>query len=352
VAVENRFILWTAIRRSPLLGFQLRRKAKTRMNTAKHQSEFDLKILQHFPPTQKCLIGVSGGRDSVVLLHQLVHRGYYRLVVCHLNHGLRGRQSTADARFVEKLAQENELLFELGSANVAALARKNKISIETAGREARYGFFAEVARRRKCHTLFLGHHADDLVETFLINLFRGSGTTGLASMREIASRKIGRVPLKIVRPLLGIWRNEIDKYVRDSGVRFREDATNKSLLHLRNRVRRRIIPFLEKEFGRPIRKSIWRAASIAAEEDGFFEELLPRNLSRKTQLNLEPLRGMPLAIQRRLVHDWLSSGQIPNVSFDLVERIRALLDLSNRVAKTNLPGHLHVRRRGGKLFME
>ena len=236
--------------------------------------------------------------------------------------------------------------------NVPALARKEKISIETAGREARYRFFAGVARSRRCHTIFLGHHADDLVETFLINLFRGTGVTGLAGMREIAVRSVNKVELKIVRPLLVVWRDEIDEYVRIHQLRFREDTTNQSLVPLRNRVRRRIIPFLEKEFGRAIRKSIWRAARIAAEEDGFFDELLPRNLSRTTQLRLRPLRAMPLPVQRRLLHQWLNAGEIPNVSFDLVERIRALLDLSNRVAKTNLPGGVHARRQSGKLFIE
>ena len=226
------------------------------------------------------------------------------------------------------------------------------MSIETAGREARYRFFADVARRRRCRTIFLGHHADDLVETFLINLFRGTGTTGLAGMREIVARHIGRVELKVVRPLLGVWREEIDQYVRAHRIKFREDATNKSLIPLRNRVRRQIIPFLETQFGRPIRKSVWRAASIAAEEEGFFEELLPPDLTRSTQLEVEPLRAMPAAVQRRMVHEWLRAGDISNVSFDLVERVRALLDLSNRVAKTNLPGRLYARRRAGKIFVE
>src|SRR5205809_4017252 len=125
-------------------------------------SSFDLKILRQFPPNKKYLIGVSGGRDSVVLLHQLVDRGYRRLRVCHLDHRLRGKQSQTDARFVAKLAQEYSLDFELGSINVRALAAKKKMSIETAGREARYRFFADIARRRRCRTIFLGHHADDL----------------------------------------------------------------------------------------------------------------------------------------------------------------------------------------------
>jgi tRNA(Ile)-lysidine synthase len=317
----------------------------------KPHSNFDLKILRQFPPNKKYLIGVSGGRDSVALLHQLVEGGYRRLVVCHLDHKLRGAQSRADARFVERLASEFVLPIELRSVDVGALAKKTKTSLETAGRNARYQFFAEVARRLRCRTVFLGHHADDLVETFLINLFRGTGPTGLTGMREISIRQVDRTRLEIVRPLLSVWRNEIDDYVTTQKIRFREDVTNESLVPLRNRVRRKIIPFLEKQFGRPIRKSIWRAASIASEEESFFEELLP-NLARSTELAVKPLREMPLAVQRRMLHEWLDAGNIPGVNYDLVERVRGLLDLSNQVAKTNLPGRLHVRRRSGKLFAE
>ena len=314
--------------------------------------DFELKILRQFPPNKTYLIGVSGGRDSVALLHQLVERGYRRLVVCHLDHKLRGAQSRADAQFVERLANEFDLPMELSSADVRVLAKKTKMSIETAGRNARYQFFAEVARRLRCRTIFLGHHADDLVETFLINLFRGTGTTGLAGMREVSIRQVDRIRLEIVRPLLSVWRNEIDDYVTTQKIRFREDVTNESLVPLRNRVRRKIIPFLEKQFDRPIRKSIWRAASIASEEEGFFGELLPSNLARSTELAVKPLREMPLAVQRRMLREWLDAGNISGVNYDLVERIRGLLDLSNQVAKTNLPGRLHARRRSGKLFME
>src|SRR5213076_3515703 len=162
-----------------------------------------------------------------------------------------GRMSDADARFVHRLVErfnrefvgqalrlpggragkrsarptkvDARIDFELGTANVRALAAKKKISIETAAREARYKFFTETARRRKCKTIFLGHHADDLVETFLINLFRGSGTTGLGAMREISKRRVDDVDLTIVRPFLSVWRSEIDEYIREYRLRFRED---------------------------------------------------------------------------------------------------------------------------------
>ena len=306
------------------------------------------KLLRDFPVTQRHLIGVSGGRDSVALLHSLVDLGYKKLIVCHLNHQLRGRASNADANFVEKLATNYDVDLALGSTNVRKLAKK--MSTETAGRAARYSFFAKVAKQKKCHTIFLGHHADDLVETFLLNLFRGAGTTGLSAMRATSTRQIEDVDLTIVRPLLGVWRSAIDKYVRAHRLRFREDASNKNLAPLRNRVRRRIIPFLEKTLGRNIRKNIWRTAMIASEEEHFFETLLPEK--KLSALAVKPLREMSTTVQRRMLHKWLRDAEVTDVGFDLVERVRDLLDVANRVAKTNLPQDRHVRRRAGQISIE
>src|SRR5438477_6185544 len=116
--------------------------------------------LRKFPPRCHYLIAVSGGRDSVSLLHWLVQLGYRKLIVCHLNHQLRGQSSRADARFVEKVAAEYQADFEIGLANVQALAKKQRISIETAAREARYAFFAETARRSEEHTSELQSHVN------------------------------------------------------------------------------------------------------------------------------------------------------------------------------------------------
>jgi tRNA(Ile)-lysidine synthase len=310
------------------------------------------RILREFPPSLRYLIAVSGGRDSVALLHALVDLGYKKLVICHLDHQLRGKSSDADARFVEKLAAKYDVDVVLGSTKVSALAAKKKLSIETAARTARYEFFAQVAKRKRCRTIFLAHHADDLVETFLINLFRGAGTAGLSSMREVSTRRIDHVDLRIVRPLLGNWRDEIDKYVRAHRLKFREDASNKNLAPLRNRIRHRVIPYLEKTLGRNIRQNIWRTATIAAEEENFFETLLPEELSDLPALAVEPLRKMSTAVQRRMLHKWLRSSKVADVGFDLVERVRSLLDLTSRVAKINLPKDRHVRRRAKKIFIE
>ena len=308
--------------------------------------------LRALSPGARYLIGVSGGRDSVALLHWLVECGYSKLIVCHLNHRLRGRSSRADAIFVQKLAAKYDVALALAAIDVRALAVRTKQSIEAAARDARYKFFARVAKRRRCRTIFLGHHADDLVETFLINLFRGAGPGGLSAMRGVSIRKIDNVKLRIVRPLLGVSREQIDDYVRKRRLKFREDASNKNLGPLRNRIRHRIIPEIEKQLGRNVRGTIWRAATVAAEEENFFEALLPDKLSKLTALAVKPLRAMPIAVQRRMLHEWLRARDVPDLSFDLVERVRALLDLSNRAAKTNLPQDRHVRRRAGQIFIE
>ena len=330
-----------------------------------------------FPPDGRYLIGVSGGRDSVALLQWLISLGYERLIVCHLNHRLRGRSSDADAQFVKRLAERynqeivgpalrlpssrvgkrsarpttaGRIEFELGSANIRALGKKQKMSIETAAREARYAFFAKTARRRDCRTIFVAHHADDLVETFLINLFRGAGGAGLAAMREISTRRIGGVDLTIVRPFLCIWRTEIDDYVCVHGLMFREDASNKNLTPLRNRIRHRIIPYLEKTLGRNIRQNIWRTAVIAADEEKWIESDLPD--SKHADFSVGKLRALPVALQRRALLKWLRAQNVSNVGFDAIERVRSLADRDARVAKVNLSENRHARRRAGKIFIE
>ena len=337
----------------------------------------DSRVTRDFPPDARYLIGVSGGRDSVALLHWLISLGYKDLIVCHLNHRLRWRSSDADAQLVKRLVERykqtivgqalrpqgprtgkrsarptttGDIEFELGSANVRALAKKQKMSIETAARDARYAFFAETARRRNCGTIFVAHHAEDLVETFLINLFRGAGSAGLAAMREISTRRIDGVDLTIVRPFLCVWRKEIDDYIGEHRLRFREDATNKNLTPLRNRIRHRIIPYLEKTLGRNIRQNVWRTAMIAADEEKWIESELPE--SKHADFAVGKLRALPIALQRRALLKWLRTQNVADVGFDAIERVRSLTDRNTRVAKVNLPENRHARRRAGKIFIE
>ena len=318
----------------------------------KTQLSIDPKIVASFPPNRCYLIGVSGGRDSVALWHRLADLGYRRLVVCHLDHQLRGSASTADARFVRRMAAKRKAECEVDRIDVAALARRTKQSVETAARIARYEFLARIARRRRCRTVFLGHHADDLVETFLINLFRGAGPAGFAAIHPIASRKVEGVELKIVRPLLGVWRTEIDAYVKAHRLEFREDATNETLGPVRNRVRNRIIPYIEKQLERKVRGAIWRAALIAADETEWLTELLDSEKAGIHELAVKDLRALPRALQRRTIHLWLQVRGVTNLDFETIERVRALLDPEATMAKTNLPRDRHARRRAGKIFIE
>lgn len=319
---------------------------------SKGSATIEAKVLKQFPPARSYLVGVSGGRDSVTLLHWLAASGYRKLIVCHLDHQLRGRASRDDGKFVEGLAARLHFEFEIDRTDVAALARESKQSVETAGRTARYEFFARVARRRRCRTIFLGHHADDLVETFLLNLFRGVGPAGFGGMREISSRRIAGTELQIVRPLLGVRREEIDAYVKTQRLEFREDLTNASLGPARNRVRRRVIPYIEKQLGRKVGSAIWRAALIAADEAEWLEGLVDTGQSESEQLDVAQLRAQPRALQRRTIQRWLQSRGVADLDFDLIERIRGLLDPEAATSKTNLPRDRHVRRRAGKLFVE
>jgi len=297
--------------------------------------------------TRRLLAGVSGGIDSTALLHALVGKGYRGITVLHLNHGLRGRAGAADAAFVRALAERMGLPVIIGRADVAGLARENKISIETAARQARYSFFAKAAREARCRTLVLAHHADDQAETFLFNLLRG-GASGLVGMRPRATREIDGVRLEILRPWLAVWRAEIEAYAAREKIRYREDSSNVSMEHTRNRLRSRVLPMLAEEFGRDVRQSLWRAAEVLAAQ----QEWLDGFALDGTELPVNSLRALPEALQRHTIHGWLRRHRIPQISFTLIESIRALLPSGAPKAKCNLPGAAFARRRAGRLFIE
>ena len=298
-----------------------------------------------YPPSEEpALIGVSGGRDSVALLHLLTMRGH-RLIVCHLDHALRA-ESREEERFVEATAVRLRCEFVGRRENVKARAKRMKCSIAAAAREARYAFFVKVARAQGVRRLFLAHHADDQVETFLFNLLRGSGAAGLGAMRATSMRG----ELEIVRPLLGVWREEIDRYVAEQGLEFCEDASNADPRHTRNRVRHEILPMLAKAFGREVRAALRRSADILREEDAFLSGLPEMEMAEAAQLSVKEMRELPVAIQRRVLLAWLRARGAAEIGFEEVERVRALL--AGRVAKVNLPEGKHARRRAGKVFLE
>ncbi len=292
----------------------------------------------------------------MVLLDALVQTGYRRLLVCHLDHGLRGRKAQADARFVQKWAERTKLTAVVGRVEVRALADERKISLETAGREARRTFFLQVARARRCRTLLLAHHADDQVETVLFNLCRGTGSTGLGGMPSSTEWEMKPgAALRVVRPLLGVWRQEVDAYAAERAVAFREDETNTDPAHTRNRVRHTLRPVLDEVFGRAVGPNIWRTADIIGAEEAWMRESLRDRAAAaaaSVQLPYKTLASGPVAEQRRMVRAWLLAHGVQGVGYEEVERTRSLFDTQNGPAKVNLPRGWCVRRRAGVLFVE
>ena len=209
-------------------------------------------------PRQRYLLGISGGRDSVALLNSLLEAGTRNLILCHLNHQLRGLFSAHDAAFVRELAEAHELPFEIARANVQRRAGEEKTSLEVAARRARHEFFADCARRHRCPRILLAHHADDNAETVLLTLLRGS--SGLRGMQFESALTVGRKTLKLFRPLLDVRRHAIDAYLEENRIPFREDESNSEPFTPRNRLRSEALPLLSEIMGRDVIPAMVRAA--------------------------------------------------------------------------------------------
>jgi tRNA(Ile)-lysidine synthase len=304
--------------------------------------------LRH-PVRTKKLIAVSGGRDSVALLHALHAAGHRRLVVCHLNHHLRGRASAGDAAFVRKLAARLGLICECAAADVKREAVQSGESLETAGRAARHRFFAECARRHRCRTVLLAHHADDQAETVLFHLLRGaSGLRGMAEETEL--RVPGhRLSLTALRPLLRVPRAEIDAWLTEHGLTFRDDATNAGTQPVRNKIRHQLLPALTRAMRRDVAPLLCRAAEVAAADSALLDAMAAPHAAGDT-LSVRSLAALPLALQRRAIHLWLRRRRFTDIGFVAVEAVRAMLDTRSGPACLNLPGNRFVRRRAGRLF--
>ena len=273
----------------------------------------------------KVLVAVSGGLDSMVLLHalkKLSARHNWKLTVAHFNHQLRGRASDADERLVRKTAAAMKLPFVAESADVKESARKLKLSIEMAARKLRHGFFAHIARRRRIQTVALAHQADDQIELFFLRLLRGAGSKGLAGMKwqspSPADKKI-----RLVRPLLDLNKDELQKFARENKIAFRDDATNFSSDFLRNRIRNELLPMLRSHYQPGLNKTILRVMDIVGAESDFVA-----SSASSLQLNLirpEPegcnFGNLPVAIQRRILQSQLIELAVV-ADFDLVEQLR------------------------------
>ena len=301
--------------------------------------------LAGYPRAGKFLVGVSGGRDSMALLHLLKRLGFQKLIVCHLDHGLRGNVSRADAKFVAKQAALLGFGMESARARTREFAKSSGQSLESAARELRRAFFQQCARRRRCRRIFLGHHADDQVETCLFNFLRGSGAAGLAGMRPETTQN----GLRVVRPMLEIPRGEINGFIAANKIPFREDHTNAGLEHTRNRIRNLVIPAITQAFGESFQQAVLRASQIFRQEDEWMESQTPEIPGN---LSCASLRAMPEALRRRTILRWLRHSPVPEPGFAETLRVLSLLDVEEGPAKVSLPGRFHARRRAGEIFLD
>ena len=303
------------------------------------------------PRGRRWLVGVSGGADSVALLHLLLDAGFRDLVVCHLDHQLRGRSSTADANFVLRLCGKLGLSGEAGRIDVRKRMAGSGESMETAARNARHEFFAQCAVRHRCRRILLAHHADDQAETVLWNLLRGSH--GLKGMREDQQLTMERIRMRVVRPLLGLRHVELLDWLKMRGHAWREDASNREPLTIRNRLRNEVFPLLAEISGRdPVAAFVRAAGDSAAREQieaTWLENIDPRD--PQGRLHLPVLRGLPPVIQRAVLRNFLTENGVPRIDRALLDASLGLLDTGNP-AVINLPGGRRLRRSGGRLWID
>ena len=299
----------------------------------------------------RVLVALSGGPDSVALLHilrTLERRGV--LVVAgaaHLNHQLRGAEADADEAFCGDLAAASGIRFVAGRSDVAALARESGRSVEDAARVARYRFLNDTATALDAAAIAVGHSRDDQAETFLLRLIRGAGAAGLAGIRPRADR--------VIRPLIDISRAELRQYAAAHGLEFREDTSNADLRIPRNRVRHELLPHLER-FSPVIAATLARAAGLARDDEEFLDKLAIESAasivlleSDGVAVDIAGLTALAPALASRVARKALSAAAPDR--FIGFQHIDDLLDLARRGAEgaaVTLPG-VSATRRGPRI---
>ncbi len=296
-------------------------------------------------PGDRVVVGVSGGADSVCLLHVLSRwQGELdiSLHVAHLDHKLRGSESEADARCVSRLAESLGVPATVDRQDAAAHRDEKGCSVEEAARELRYGFFARVARDTGATRIAVGHTRDDQVETILMHILRGTGVDGLCGLAwscpivEILQPvSLGEVPddLRVIRPLLDVSRSEAVHYCQEQHLDPRFDSSNLSLSFLRNRLRLHLLPVL-RQYNTDVDHALLRLADLAREDSSFMRERVSAlwdDVARKegsaVHLDKKQVAELPVALQRRLLRAAVAAieGHITDIEAGHIEAARSLL---------------------------
>ena len=295
----------------------------------------------------KILVAVSGGADSLALLHCLnVLKNKYELtlVVAHLNHMFRGVEADNDAEYVRQVADNLGLKSVIEKINVPEVLAENNYSPQEGARVIRYEFFRNTARNLSCNKIALGHHKDDQTETILLNLLKGAGLDGLKGI--LPKRDL------FIRPLIEIKKEVLEKYCEENRLSVRIDISNSKIVYLRNKIRNSLMPLLIKDFNPRLVEVLANTADILREENAYLEEKAENyEVKCRVSLNMEEQKGewltqpfleLPIAIQRRIVRQIFSmlSRSNFNLSFHHVESIRTLIAYNSSGSSTELPGQL------------
>jgi tRNA(Ile)-lysidine synthase len=323
----------------------------TLAETAQIKCELDLE--------KPILIGVSGGADSLALLHGLHSLGY-SLVVAHLDHAIRA-ESAEDTDYVRQKSENLGLPFYSERADVHAFAEKEHLSLEEAARTVRYRFLFSAAKSVGAQAVAVAHHADDQVETVLMHFLRGAALSGLSGMAYRTLMPVWDDEIPLVRPLLDLWREDIEAYIAGVGWQPREDLTNRDTTYFRNRLRHELIPELER-YNPKFREVLWRMANVLGEEDRFLASLADQSWERcfiqkteaRVELDLAVFISLDKALQRRVLRQavGLLQPDLRDVGFEVVERGLAFVAAPSESGEIDLVSRLNLGIKGGRLVIK
>lgn len=319
-----------------------------------------------FTGGETVVVGVSGGSDSMALLHLLVRLNEanglnLRIHAAHLNHQLRSTESDADAEFVSARARALRVGCTVEASDVHGRSRKDGVSIELAARRCRYEFFERLCLKLEACMVMLAHHADDQVETVLFRILRGTGMRGLAGIRAVRPIRHGS-GIRVVRPLLAVGRGELDAYVADRNIPFRIDISNESSMYARNRIRHELLPLIREQFNPQVDEALARLCEQARAVEEYLHETCTRMLeslivehnNRQLVLHVPSLTRRPRIIQTQLIREvvlrlGLGEGELASTHLNAVADLLAGEEGSKEI---HLPGGLRVSRRYSRLVFE
>jgi tRNA(Ile)-lysidine synthase len=310
----------------------------------------EMKRSSHFRAGQRVGVAVSGGPDSILLLHFMhlyTRQAALKLAAVHFNHKLRGEESDADEQFVREQAAELGIEFHRSEPEGGTEARPKHRNLEAAARDLRYHFFFSLINRGTLDKIVTGHTADDQAETVLLRLLRGSGTRGLGGIYPTLGGG------KILRPFLNLTRSDIERELQERKLAFRTDSTNRELRFQRNRIRHELLPLLKKEFNPEIAPLLADLADRARDDEETLEQLaheraLPWRVREgaEEKIPVRALVELPAAIQRRVLRQMVQAvkGDVRGITHRHLESLRRLAGGAQSGRKLLFPGRLEVRR--------